>query len=674
MSIRLLAVEIWNIGPINHLAHTFEKTGAPTFFQGGNGVGKTTLLECISLIGHLPTMDSVSSSGHHTRSVLATLESRLESRGNLYAWALGHGLTTSKRHDIAASSAMSEASKGLIRLRLRFRGQDFDLHVLVDGAEPLRTPVVEIAGEESLDPSTGGVGGAVEIESLSDADVHPVLTQILSQSWGEENPPDAELERFFLVLHDATAPEYAELVTAIARGRTFATSDGGWKAGSEFPTGAVTESGPSIKVAYVNTDLNDFGRGNDLRESPKNLPSSFTKQMVKRLRAPREGADLAPLDAINECLERVLPSHTDAYSDAYAFGDGLHVAALTIPDDGPVSIKARRGGSERTGYAVDFMSAGENEVFFLLLMALILGHPLGEYVEREALPPQESDATFMGILLLDEPDLHLANHAKTQLLREILRICAVHQIQVIACSHSIAPVIALKDVEGSQLLTLYRRRAAPRLGEGRTTSENELAITDDPRYVGYIDRSAWYEDRSPAVVGKIAPKARLGRVRTGFAAYRRAIGRQIEAFLSPHFGSTRLRRIARAVAGINAWLFVLGVPLLAGVAIFNDVLDVFFGVSGDWVDSFHAAVTIMTLVTVIVFAATFGAGFAGRIVRLRLRRSVPPTMGNRHGSHPLAGLSINVLGSFVTIFLLWLFAKTVGIVTTLSDVLKSWWP
>ena len=156
-------------------------------------------------------------------------------------------------------------------------------------------------------------------------------------------------------------------------------------------------------MSYINTDLNDFGRGNDLRESPKHLRDTMSEQLVERLRAEfDEHGNYVGFRELSAIVSEVLPTDHRHYSDAHAVGDGLEIDGLTLRADGRVVLSWKRG--ETKVQRGNFLSAGENEVLFIVLMCLLARGT-------------NDDA---GIVLLDEPDLHLANAAKRIFYQRIL--------------------------------------------------------------------------------------------------------------------------------------------------------------------------------------------------------------------------------------------------------------
>jgi hypothetical protein len=148
-------------------------------------------------------------------------------------------------------------------------------------------------------------------------------------------------------------------------------------------------------VTYWNTDLNDYGRKNDLRESVKNFANAHP-ELSERLKLPfdsQTGAFLR-LAELNEVLGRVVLAGEgpDGVQDKFEI-----TTFKCLPTE--TTIRVRRGERD-SGPPQDHLSAGENESFFIFSLAL--GLPL-----------------HGSIVLLDEPDLHLAVLAKAPFYRAL---------------------------------------------------------------------------------------------------------------------------------------------------------------------------------------------------------------------------------------------------------------
>lgn len=474
----ITSAEIINIGAIDYLdIKLCEETPPLDCLYATNGVGKTTLLEALSLVGHLPCMP------------LICLDREFPSLLRLVSG------TTPEKTNPALTAALNGSA-----------GNDRNLRDITDqlrrslgrSVGAVRLSVVD--PERADDPSRGSRTHSFMILVTSGHPGHtPTLTALLSRETQEGHPEsDFSLEKHFAIFVNKRAADLAsmrEFVARLARGRTF-TDDGEiHRPFRDFATKREFQDlvdGEKRKVSYVNTDLNDFGRGNDLRESPKNIEKSFLPEVIDRFGiAFSDGArgPYAGLEAVNANLRHILDSPINRFSDAYAISQTVQVSIFSRTDKG-LDFEAYRGWG--TPFAIQFLSAGENEVFFLLLMAYTMR--AGEGVAS--------------ILLLDEPDLHVAAPMRRPLFNTLLDIILGNlgqrqrpcshpprrPSQLIICSHS--PVMI--DVCRERALSLRQHvRVLYRCFEGDEAEKSRLVALHDARYLSRLHTDNLVSFRNP---------------------------------------------------------------------------------------------------------------------------------------------------------------------------------
>jgi predicted ATPase len=343
-----------------------------------NGQGKTTFLEGLSLIGHLPCM---------TR-----LRWGAPARPSWYSQRVGEAVVAPTPHLPASSTPEGLWSHNMDH---RYAMASFFLEDFVGG---------ENSSKERL-----------RITVIIDVKVYSV-SKLLSGGL-----TDLDFGRYATVIYDErNEAEVDRLIERLARGRTFSRKKGIHEA---FPG---KPSDIRRFVTYVNTDLNDFGRGNDLRESPKDFTGEeFIEQMQGRLALPfsEEGGDLTFDDDLKVSVSEILKT------TPYKFTADVVVPEFKIRrfaiDSGNLIFRATRFG-ESEYLDVSNLSAGENEVLFVMLM--MLKHK-GEH----------------GIILLDEPDLHVARARRGLLFGEIFKSYNTKTQQLLIISHSEPALRSMKN-------------------------------------------------------------------------------------------------------------------------------------------------------------------------------------------------------------------------------------
>lgn len=95
-------------------------------------------------------------------------------------------------------------------------------------------------------------------------------------------------------------------------------------------------------------------------------------------------------------------------------------------------------------FDINFMSAGENEVFFLVFMLQVM---------------IDNDPESLSVLLLDEPDLHIANPVRLSFFKFLFETIG-NRAQLTLCTHSPTALDAMRSLKISNrksVQILYRR-------------------------------------------------------------------------------------------------------------------------------------------------------------------------------------------------------------------------
>lgn len=157
-------------------------------------------------------------------------------------------------------------------------------------------------------------------------------------------------------------------------------------------------------VCYFNTDMYHYGLGLDIRESPKHLSEELSRLVKDRLRIVNKvNGELYNFNSLQEFWSSIYKSDEGEELNSIKFKEPeMDIAEIRIKD----SDKQER----------KFLSSGENQT---LSLGIVFG----------ALKPNHS------IIMLDEPELHLSLPAALNMYNEIYRKCFCDNIQVITVSH-----------------------------------------------------------------------------------------------------------------------------------------------------------------------------------------------------------------------------------------------
>jgi hypothetical protein len=179
-------------------------------------------------------------------------------------------------------------------------------------------------------------------------------------------------------------------------------------------------------VGFINTDLNDFGRMNDVRESVKDIRSNFAEEIVQRLRLPfgsgeEQDGEFRYEASLNIILRSIIREYRNFNTNSTSPNTSEDLSTFEVKmlrwaaAKNELTFVAKRRGKNLPN--IDYLSAGENETFFIFL--LLLGVPRNS------------------LILLDEPDLHLTAFAKNRFFRNLYSLVAGKDCQVIIATHSL---------------------------------------------------------------------------------------------------------------------------------------------------------------------------------------------------------------------------------------------
>lgn len=261
-------------------------------------------------------------------------------------------------------------------------------------------------------------------------------------------------------------------------------------------------------IAYINTDMYEWGVGLDVRESPKHLPDDLPP-LLQRLGIANDEGRISNLEAVKYLWNKILDGGR-ILRCIYLKG-GQAVIRLRDPTSESMATKthsaqsidttnedqcnmcerqseAHSGSAMRCGYEVDFVSSGENQV---LTIGLMIG----------GLKAQGS------CLLLDEPDLHLDIRTAKRLYLSLFASAKAHKNQFIAVTH--LPLIFADHV--CEAVSLKETPA--NTSAGQISGEKFChfpSVKNDDHQVGLIflnNMKSQAQGGSPLLTGKEAVQA-----------------------------------------------------------------------------------------------------------------------------------------------------------------------
>jgi predicted ATPase len=437
---------LWlNISPLDD--YTISFSPCVNVVRGRNGAGKTTVLEAVALFGHLPIIPFSCSLSEECIK--------------------GHTRT-----------------RVLGRFRLSRRDADFLIDMFVERERELRPELDRYA--ERVSAALPGTSGRFwtsntlnrirtwvndNAQVLRGAMDFPILTVALAttEARGERERPELklaltneeqirkewscfaveelhfQLAGFLLSISRPEELSEASEITDRVAGFCPGSSKRRWhrplrvdwlNRKEEAATSSLHEDdAPSPHylpglVAYINTDMYQFGVGLDVRETPKELGDDLTMVLAQRLQLVRKQVAVQATNGSSatyrlRSFEQICASWKEIFDlDAKLYEDDPRgpppeessgelkgCEMYEVDRNGTISWDIRIGKEERR-----FFSSGENQSFFLLAIT-------------HALQPAGS------CLLIDEPDLHMSLGGASQMFNYLFHRAMNEQCQVIVVTH-----------------------------------------------------------------------------------------------------------------------------------------------------------------------------------------------------------------------------------------------
>ena len=464
--------------------------------RGDNGIGKTTVLEFVSLVGHVALMRHARTPSERSVDVRVALD---DSDRNL--------LTELKRlvPDALADQASGKVRKGKVAAAIR---------VLIsalarNGVNPLDVATLRIPQESFI--------LSFQLGRLEESKIKDVLSR------------DYKIRESIRV--KAVGMDLLAVKILNCWHRPFCESQDPVLAGPWTITpgsilrheerGAISLRGADAldcgACFYINTDMYEFGAGLDIRESPKTLKENLSDVMIQRLQLvrPERLGDAGrimdwPLDHhfSSRAVKNIDGLSAIQREWVEVFGEDHYLGVCRATCVHPASARRRRSefewefeiaGQNRK----EFVSSGENQALFILAMLCNLARP-GSCV------------------LLDEPELHLTFAAGSRLVGRLRELSAdpVNAFQVIIVTHLphlhrdslLSDPDSLEAVESrDKVHFIYLSRKNPRVSTGlegvraaaRDSQADVLALARGLELKGEVPAFFWLNDLARYVPDRI---------------------------------------------------------------------------------------------------------------------------------------------------------------------------
>lgn len=444
MTLRIKELEIYNLKSIGELKIDFSKKTEVNnadagnlplvnLIFGDNGLGKTTILEAISLLGHLTlfaplSLNIDSSIQDVTENINHIQDLARKSAGKSYAFHPDKLVSDEKYRDELIKYCKNILS--IVKFHLSWPEKDD----LTGTAKANTRDEIEFCVLIIINPES----------SLNEKSITSLL--------GSEGVSDSNLgKHFFLIAEgDENQKKLERLITELAKFRRAISEKHEDPVTQQDVNDSVVDPNklpePSLIVSYINTDLNDFGRGADLRESPKNIHEHFGSVMIRRLKLPlvqitQNESYVVPIEKAMYLHRKTILSFQNIIGDLIPDIKINKIELRKIRTAAGISYKtfvtAEAAGSPNGSNAVDidYFSAGENECIFVFLMLTLM--------------PFRG-----GIILLDEPELHVHSHMRDRLHEYIYEIANDLEAQVIVSTHE-----SLSVLDGNKQNIFYLRKS-----------------------------------------------------------------------------------------------------------------------------------------------------------------------------------------------------------------------
>jgi predicted ATPase len=410
-------IKIRDLKSIEEININFNKDNHISLIYGQNGMGKTTILEAISLLGHLHTMRQVTllpvnikiEDSMLYKVLKNTASSDLGFLSDLCTWLnpKEKNLDTCFQYQLTNDKA-TKINESVIQFTISLTKGADPFNILIFFRTDSDTSITKTLGRKAFNDLKMNDCYALIWEQNDTTKIEKLLTH-LSKSTKYLIPETASSNLLELCKHD-DHDSYIDSLKTNNIGFTF----------------------------YLNTDLNDFGRGRDVRESVKDIFGDFTDEWIDRL-----GIKFIENDVKNEkifgkkeelqvLLNKIL-TPTPFYEKCYTFltrsqttDDNFELVKCSVVKDDQYKwkpeIKIKRYRKDKTtqdAVTLDYLSAGENECFFIFM------YLLGININNS-------------ICLLDEPDLHLSQFSKKPFYESLYKLLADsdNNCQVIISTHS----------------------------------------------------------------------------------------------------------------------------------------------------------------------------------------------------------------------------------------------
>ncbi len=368
---------------IEPFASPEELTFGPFFnlIRGGNGAGKTTVLESLALLGHCSVMEY---------SDEVTQYHQDDGYGCYVKYTIILGECTFAGDPDFADLAMDWNSllgkRDYVELTVRIFHQDGKVQ---------KDLKADLKDEDVLRNNWRITGRKKDVEFLKKLVAFSRPVQKMSEERHRE-----ELVKEVLKRHSVAGSQwdveavYKEIISAVGEAKALFQS-----APRSEHLEAKIELPPFI--SYFNTDMYHYGLGIDIRESPKHLKEELVRLVKDRLSILDGLGTIMNFDLVQKFWDVTYEGERKEALDLIWFDeyDNAHIVII-----------------DENNNTREFLSSGENQT---LSLGLIFG----------ALKPNHS------VILLDEPDLHLSLPAALRMYNEVFKRSLLAGIQTIVVSH-----------------------------------------------------------------------------------------------------------------------------------------------------------------------------------------------------------------------------------------------